>query len=192
MSHEADVGQFGAAVDEHDVCGLDVSVRQSLAVEILEGARKLAADFERVVERERAVAVELLVAAQRARHVVRWVNMDTGAGVVRQFHDVVIERRRLRATADVENVHEPRVIARDGLVIQNPFKLPDEGAFVLEILAPHDLDGAESPRERTCEPYFPVGAFPNARQNLQVGNERRRIGGTAGSAVPEGGCAGER
>lgn len=63
---EADVGEFGAAVDEDDVGGFDVAVGEGLAVEVEESVSELAADFDAVVERHGAVAVELFVAAEGA------------------------------------------------------------------------------------------------------------------------------
>jgi len=60
---EADVGDFGLAVNEEDVVGLEVAVDEPGVVEAEEALGEFAAEQEDVVERERFAAAEALSAA---------------------------------------------------------------------------------------------------------------------------------
>ena len=115
MGHQAYVRQFGASVDKDDVRRLDVPVRQVLAVQVQQGVGQLAAYLQAVIQGKRLVAGKLLVRLERARNIFVRCNMNPGAGVVAQFHDVIIKRGILVMPPYMQDMDQPRMVAGDGV-----------------------------------------------------------------------------
>ena len=170
MGHQADVRQLGPSVDEDDVRRLDVPVRQVLAVQVQQGVGQLAAYLQAVIQGQRLVAGKLLVRLERARNIFVRCNMNSGAGVVAQFHDVIIKRGILVMPPYMQDMDQPRMVAGDGFILENALKFPVERTLVFKILPPYDFDGAPRPGQGFCQPYFSVRAAPYLAHNFMVRN----------------------
>lgn len=172
MGHQAYVRQFGASVDKDDVRRLDVPVRQVLAVQVQQGVGQLAAYLQAIVQGQRLVAGKLLVRLKRTRNIFVCCNMDSGAGVVAQFHDVIIKRGILVMSSYMQDMNQPRMVAGDGFILENALKFPVERALVFKILPPDYFYGAPCAGQGFCQPYFSIRAAPYLAYNFMVRNGR--------------------
>ena len=172
MGHQADVRQLGPSVDEDDVRRLDVPVRQVLAVQVQQGVGKLAAYLQAVIQGQRLVAGKLLVRLERAGNILVRRDVDPGAGVVAQLHDVIVKRGILVVPPHVQDVDQPRMVAGDGFILQDAFKLTVERALILKILTPDDFHGAPRPGQGPGQPDLPVCAAAYLAHDLVVRNGR--------------------
>ena len=170
--HQTDVGQFGTAVDEDDVGRFDVAVRQPVLVQVVECLGKAQADVQTIRRGPALTCGTGVVGAQGAWLVFHRVDVAAAIGIIAEFHHVIVERLAIRAAADVQDVHQRRVIAREWLELQDAFKLTLEAAFVLEILAPHHFHRAQCASDATCQPYFPVGAAADLAEHLVIRDDR--------------------
>ena len=175
MGHQADVRQFGTPIHENDVGGLDVPVRQVLAVQVQQRVGKLAAHLQAVIQGKGLVAGKLLVRLERTGNILVRVDMDSRAGVVAQLHHVIIKGGAFVVAAHMQDVHQARMVAGDGLVLKNAFKLPVEGPFVLKILPPDDFDGPPCACQGFCQPDLSIRSAADLANHFMVRDGR---GGT--------------
>ena len=166
---EADVGEFGAAVEEDDVSGFDVAVGEAAFVEVGEAFGDLGADFDAFGDGE--AVFEGFIGAEGAGFVVGGVGAGAAFAVVAEFHDVVVELLFVVA-ADVEDVDEAGVFSGDGFELHDAFEFAFEGAVEFEVFAADDFDGAEGAGDGAGEPDFAVAALADAAEDFVVGDVR--------------------
>ena len=92
---------------------------------------------------------------QRARFVTKDIDSAPGELIVGQLHRVV---QIIGSPADVQNVHESGVRARDRLKCRHAFEFPQKSAFAFKRAAVNDFDRAKRAGHRAREPNFTVSA----------------------------------
>ena len=167
---EADVGELGLAVDKNHVGRLDVAVREVPLVEVPEGFRKAHSDIDAQggVQADGDAAIP----AQGAGLVFDRVDLLAGAHIITELHHVVIEGDAVRAAADVEDVHQARMVPGNGLELQDALELPLEGALVVEILAVDDLDGTQRAGDAPRHPHLAVCPAADLAEDIMVRDAR--------------------
>ena len=167
--HEADVRQLADAADEDDVGGLDVTVREAVVVHVVQGIGHVHARIP--AEEGVQPAVALHVRGQRARHVgLHVADVRAVLGIVRQLHHAVV-KAALLIPADVQDVHEAGMPARDRLELLDALKLAVEGAGEFKVLTPDDLHGTQRARDALSQPHFAIGPGADALEQRVVGND---------------------
>jgi hypothetical protein len=78
---------------------------------------------------------------------------------------------------DLEQVHQPFVLAGDGLELLDAGELALERAVVLEVPAPDNFHRAISAEGITRQPHFAVAAPADAPQQFVIGNVGLRLRG---------------
>ena len=93
--------------------------------------------------------------------------------VVGQFHDVV---EILGGAADVQDVNESSVGARDRLEARHPLKLALKRALTFEGAAINHLYRPYCTSQTSRQPDFAVSAAPNYAQNFVIRNDGKLRG----------------
>src|SRR5256885_6935790 len=88
--------------------------------------------------------------------------------VVRQLHAVIEIFVR---PADVQDVDEPGVPARDGFKGGHSFELPQKRAFALKRAAINNLYRAQRAGDRSGQPNLAISAAPDHAQQFVIGND---------------------
>ena len=173
LHDEADVGQLGLPAHEHDVGRLDVAVDQAGPVQPAQGCGQAPAQLHHGLHVQPAALGHH--AAQRARTIGPGVDAGGGPGVevVRQLHHVVEVALGVVPTG-VEHVHEPVVLAGQGLEALNPGKLPVVGPLIPKQPAPDHLHRPPNTQHGPREPDLPMAALADAVPYLVVRHHRHR------------------
>ena len=77
------------------------------------------------------------------------------------------------ATANVEDVHQSVVLARDRLEFHDALKFPAKGMFMPGAFFIHDFDGAVSSQNVPGQPHLAAAAAANEPDELMIRNDRR-------------------
>src|SRR5207247_8922537 len=117
---------------------------------------------------------------QVLRHVSIGPDFLAGRFVVRHLHDV-IHVTLLLVAAGVQDLHQPRMRARDGHELLDAPELALERIITLEVLAFDNLDRMKSSDDVASQPDFSVSAFADATNELMIGNDGLALGRRAGN-----------
>src|SRR6266550_6043780 len=106
---------------------------------------------------------------QRARLVSFDIDSAPDQMIVGQLQRVI---KIIVSSADVQNVDEPGVCARDRLERGHAFEFSQKGAFAFKCAAVYHLDRAKRPGHRPRQPNLTVSAAANHTQHFVIGNNR--------------------
>lgn len=165
--HQADVGQFGHALDENDVGRFDIAMDEAFVVEDGEGAGEVEGDLDTIGGGESASTVEQFLEGEW--DVGIGVDGGTGDGIVGGFHDI-IEIAGFLVTTDVEEGELTGATGGDGLEAADALEFASEGAVVIEAVAVDDFDDAEDAGDGAGEPDFAVAPAANGFEELVIGD----------------------
>ncbi|MEZ5327885.1 MAG: hypothetical protein R3F19_22800 [Verrucomicrobiales bacterium] len=166
--------------DEDNVRGLHVAVHQTRRVQVRESARQLFPQSRNLQSRHLSTAL-----CQEDVKRQRRVGPVVPAGVVRQLHHVV-EAAAFLVDADLEDVDQRFVPARNRLETAHALELPQVGPLVGEAFAADNLDRAPGAQCVFRQPDLPVSTPPDeVQQNVIVngGSAHYGSGGTVQLSV---------
>ena len=92
--------------------------------------------------------------------------------------------------ANVENVHQPVVSARNRFEFLQTLKLAVEILRAIETVAPNDLHGAQGADDAACQPNLAITTGSDGAQQFEVGDVRSWRSESIPSSVRMVLCAG--
>ena len=111
------------------------------------------------------------VRAQSARDVgLDTLEVRPFLGVVRQFHDTIVKTPGF-IPADMQDVNQAGMSARNGLELLNAEKLAVKRAGQFKVLAPDDLHGAVGTRDTLSQPNLTIGTGADALDQRVIGDD---------------------
>ena len=107
------------------------------------------------------------VAFQGTRFVFDDVDLTASQMIVGQLHAVI---KIIGSPADVKNVNEPSVRARDGFECRHAFELPQKRTLRFKRATVHNFNRAKCAGHRPRQPNLTVSAAPDHAQQFVIGN----------------------
>jgi hypothetical protein len=107
------------------------------------------------------------------------IDVLAGVAVIGAGHDVV-ENAGGFIVADLQNIYDALVLARNGLKTADAFELAFVGAGIVEAVTEDELHGAQFAERSFCQPNIAVAAAVDAAQQCVLGDGDGR-GGHGGS-----------
>src|SRR2546423_1691974 len=107
------------------------------------------------------------IALQRAWLIISDVDLASGEMIVRQLHTIIEVFSR---AADVQNVHESGMTARDRLKCRHAFELAEKRALAFECAAINNFNCAQRAGDSSRHPDLAVSAVPDHAQRFVIGN----------------------
>ena len=108
---------------------------------------------------------------ERFRCVTSDLDLSAADLIIGQFHHVIEEAAR-HAPADMEDIDEAIVRARDRFEGRHAFEFAIESALALEGVAINHLHRPQCSRQAARQPDFAVGSAPDDAEHLVIGNRR--------------------
>src|SRR5205823_1708392 len=117
-------------------------------------------------------------ALQRARLIVDHVDLAAGQMVVGQFHAVI---KIFARPADVQNVDEAGVSARNRFERRHAFELAQKRPFTLKRAAVNNFHRPQCTGDGASQPNLAIGAAPDHTKELVIGNDWNLSGDLVGN-----------
>src|SRR5205807_9246846 len=106
------------------------------------------------------------------------LNCAAGDMVVRHLHTII---KIFGGAADMKDVDESGVPARDRLECRHSFKFAQKRAFTFKRAAVDNLHRPQCARDCSCYPNLAVSAAPDHSQKLVIGNDWNLGGNVVGN-----------